>query len=126
MDWLKHSLEDVELPTCPDCGNGMQLYRSELVKFVPEINLHRFKCRTCPVFAESETGSDPGGVPPDRLATRFRFYDLHLGVIVASRPNTNLLSAYSADVPDGGGTTPVCTENLIRVDDAMESPKLAE
>jgi hypothetical protein len=24
------------------------------------------------------------------------------------------------------GTTPVCTENLIRVDDVMESPKLAE
>jgi hypothetical protein len=71
MDRLKHSLDDVESPTCPHCGIGMQLYRSELVKFVPEINLHMFNCPTCFLFAESETVL----VPHDEFAVpRFRFF----------------------------------------------------
>ena len=77
MDRLKHSLEDVESPTCPRCGTEMQLYRSELVKFVPEINLHLFNCPTCLLFAESETVSEVAWAAPDRLAVpRFRFFAL--------------------------------------------------
>jgi hypothetical protein len=40
MDRLKHSLEDLEAPTCPTCGIEMQWHRSELVRFVPVTNLH--------------------------------------------------------------------------------------
>ena len=78
MDRLKHSLEeDVELPTCPRCGIEMQLYRSELVKFIPEINLHLFNCRTCLLIAESETVSQEAWVARDQLAApRFRFFAL--------------------------------------------------
>ena len=77
MDRLKHSLDDVESPICPHCGTGMQLYRSELVKFVPEVNLHLFNCPTCLLFAESETVSEVAWVAPDRLAApRFRFFAL--------------------------------------------------
>ena len=72
MDQLAHWLEDVESPTCPNCGNEMQLYRSELVKFVPATNLNLFKCPTCLLFAESETIQEhvwlPAAVP------RFRFF----------------------------------------------------
>lgn len=77
MDRLKHSLEDIELPICPRCGIEMQLYRSELVKFIPEINLHLFNCPTCLLIAESETVSEVAWVAPDRLAVpRFRFFAL--------------------------------------------------
>jgi hypothetical protein len=55
MDRLKHSLEDLEAPTCPTCGIEMQWYRSELVRFVPVTNLHLFNCPTCFLLAESET-----------------------------------------------------------------------
>lgn len=71
MDRLKHSLDDVESPTCPHCGTGMQLYRSELVKFVPEINFHLFSCPTCLLFAESETVWVPHG---GLAVPRFRFF----------------------------------------------------
>jgi hypothetical protein len=74
MDRLTHSLEDLESPTCPICGNEMQLYRSELVRFVPVTNLHLFNCPTCLLFAESET-VEPAWVPPDKLAVpHFRFF----------------------------------------------------
>ena len=77
MDRLKHSLDDVESPTCPRCGTGMQLYRSELVKFVPEINLHLFNCPACFQLAESETISEPVHVSSDNLAVAgFRFFAL--------------------------------------------------
>jgi hypothetical protein len=52
MDRLKHSLEDLEAPTCPTCGIEMQLYRSELVKFVPVTKLHLFNCPTCFLLGE--------------------------------------------------------------------------
>ena len=75
MDQLKHSPDDVESPSCPHCGTGMRLYRSELVKFVPEVNLHLFNCATCLLFAESETVSEAFWVPLDRIAVpRFRFF----------------------------------------------------
>jgi predicted RNA-binding Zn-ribbon protein involved in translation (DUF1610 family) len=75
MDRLKHSLEDVASPTCPNCGNEMQLYRSELVKFVPITNLHLFNCPTCLLFAESETVREPVWVLADKPAiSRFRFF----------------------------------------------------
>jgi hypothetical protein len=63
MDRLSQSLQDT--PNCPNCGLKMQLYRSELVKFVPEINLHLFNCPTCLLFAESETVHEAVSVAPD-------------------------------------------------------------
>ena len=76
MDRLKRSLEDVEPPTCPHCGIEMQLYRSELVKFVPVVDLHLFKCQTCLVFAESEMVREPVWVPPDNCVSCVRFFSL--------------------------------------------------
>jgi hypothetical protein len=72
MDRLKHSLEDVEAPTCTNCGVEMQWCRSELVRFVPATNLHLFNCPTC--FQSSETVSGPVEVSSDDLAIAgFRF-----------------------------------------------------
>ena len=77
MDRLKRLLEDVEPPTCPHCGIEMQLYRSELVKFVPVTNLHLFNCPTCFLLAESETVNEPVWVSPDKLTVAgFRFFSL--------------------------------------------------
>ena len=42
MGRLKHSLQELETPTCPTCGIKMQWCRSELVRFVPVTNLHLF------------------------------------------------------------------------------------
>jgi len=69
MDLLKHSL-DLQLPTCPNCGIEMQCCRSELVRFVPATNLNLFNCRTCLLFAESETvhGSGPARMAPQPAA----------------------------------------------------------
>jgi hypothetical protein len=72
MDRLKQSLQD--RPNCPNCGVKMQLYRSELVKFVPEINLHLFNCPTCVLFAESETVHEAVSLAPDGAhVSGFRF-----------------------------------------------------
>jgi hypothetical protein len=54
----------------------------------------------------------PGFDPPNRTMEEF---DRGLGMYFCER-----LAAWTTS------TTVVCTENLIRVDDAMESPKLAE
>ena len=59
MDRLKHSLEHLEVPTCPNCAIEMQWCRSELVRFVPVTNLHLFNCPTCFLLAESETVRAP-------------------------------------------------------------------
>jgi hypothetical protein len=69
MDRLKHSLEDLEAPTCPTCGVEMQLYRSELVKFIPVTNLQLFNCPTCFLLAESESVQEPVWV----ASVHFRF-----------------------------------------------------
>jgi len=71
---MDHSLEDIESPICPRCGVEMQLYRSELVKFVPVVDLHLFKCQTCLVFAESEMVREPVWVPPDNCVSCVRFF----------------------------------------------------
>jgi hypothetical protein len=69
MDRLKHSLQELETPTCPTCGIKMQWCRSELVRFVPVTNLHLFNCPICYLLAESET------VTPDKLAVAgLRFF----------------------------------------------------
>ena len=39
---------------------------------------------------------------------------------------SNSLAVPNAQNPGNSNNNPVCTENLIRVDDVMESPKLAE
>jgi hypothetical protein len=52
-----------------------------------------------------------------------------VGRTTAVRHLRDLLSAYrlvTLTGPGGIGKTSVCTENLIRVDEAMGSPKLAE
>jgi hypothetical protein len=69
MDLLEHSL-GLQLPTCPNCGIEMQCCRSELVRFVPATNLNLFNCRTCLLFAESETihGSGPARMAPQPAA----------------------------------------------------------
>jgi hypothetical protein len=75
MDRLKHSLEDLEAPTCPTCGIEMQWHRSELVRFVPVTNLHLFNCPTCFLLAESETVGEPVWVSSDKLTVAgFRFF----------------------------------------------------
>jgi uncharacterized protein len=56
------------------------------------------------------SGSDQGA--PEAQATKVVTYLLDAGAHVDDR--------------DDRGRTAVCTENLIRVDDVMESPKLAE
>ena len=71
---MDHSLEEMHSPICPRCGVEMQLYRSELVKFVPVVDLHLFKCPTCLVFAESEMVREPFWVPPDNRASYVRFF----------------------------------------------------
>src|SRR5437879_13646447 len=77
MARLKHSLEDLEAPTCPTCGIEMQWHRSELVRFVPVTNLHLFNCPTCFLLAESETVGEPVWVSPDKLTVAgFRFFAL--------------------------------------------------
>jgi hypothetical protein len=67
MDLLKHSL-DLQLPTCPNCGIEMRCCRSELVRFVPATNLNLFNCRTCLLFAESETVRGPARMTPQPAA----------------------------------------------------------
>jgi hypothetical protein len=47
MDQLEHSLEDLQSPTCPNCGMEMRWYGSELVRFVPATNLNLFNCPNC-------------------------------------------------------------------------------
>jgi predicted RNA-binding Zn-ribbon protein involved in translation (DUF1610 family) len=75
MDQLTHSLEDLGSPTCPKCGNEMQLYRSELVRFLPVTNLHFFNCPTCLLFAESETVHESAWLPAESVAApRLRFF----------------------------------------------------
>ena len=77
MGRLKHSLEDLEAPTCPTCGIEMRWHRSELVRFDPVTNLHLFNCLTCFLLAESETVSEPVWVSPDKLAVAgLRFFAL--------------------------------------------------
>ena len=73
MDRLGYPLEEREWPTCPNCGNAMQLYRSELIKFEPATDLHLFICPTCLLFAESERVHEPVWVPPG-AAPHFRFF----------------------------------------------------
>ena len=73
MDRLKHSLEELETPTCPTCGIEMQWYRSELVRFVPVTNLHLFNCPSCFLWAESETVKE---LTPELAAAGFRFFAL--------------------------------------------------
>jgi hypothetical protein len=75
MDQLTHSLEDLESPTCPNCGTEMSLYRSELVKFVPVTKLHLFNCRACLLVAESETVHEQVWVSSGGLdGHRLRFF----------------------------------------------------
>ena len=66
MDQLTHSLE--RSPICPNCGTEMQLYRSELLKFVPITRLYLFNCLTCLLFAESETVHETVSVSTSRLS----------------------------------------------------------
>ena len=68
MDRLQHWLEDLESPTCPNCGTEMRLCCSELIRFVPATNLLLFNCPTCRLFAESETVDEQVCVPPGKLA----------------------------------------------------------
>jgi hypothetical protein len=75
MDRLKHSLQELETPTCPTCGIEMQWFRSELIRFVPVTNLHLFNCPICYLLAESEKVSEPVRVTQDKLAgAGFRFF----------------------------------------------------
>jgi hypothetical protein len=77
MDRLKHSLEELEAPTCPTCGIEMQWYRSELVRFTPVTNLHLFNCPTCCLLAEAETVKEPVWVSPGQVAVAgFRVFAL--------------------------------------------------
>jgi hypothetical protein len=71
---MYHSLDDIESPICPRCSVEMKLYRSELVKFVPIVDLHLFKCQTCLLFAESETVREPAWVPFDNCVPCVRFF----------------------------------------------------
>jgi hypothetical protein len=70
MDRLEHSLEDIELPTCPNCGIEMHWYGSTLVRFIPATNLNLFNCPTCLLITESETvcEADPARVVPQPAA----------------------------------------------------------
>jgi hypothetical protein len=70
MDRLEHSLEDLQMPTCTNCGIEMQWYRSVLVRFVPATNLNLFNCPICLLIAESETVHEPGParIPPHAAA----------------------------------------------------------
>jgi len=52
----------------------MELYQSELVRFVPVVDLHLFKCQTCLVFAESEIVREPVWMPPDNCVSFVRFF----------------------------------------------------
>jgi hypothetical protein len=60
MYQLEHSLEDLQLPTCPICGIEMQWNGSALIRFIPATNLNLFNCPTCLLIAESETVCEPG------------------------------------------------------------------
>jgi hypothetical protein len=73
MDRLKHSLEELETPTCPTCGIEMQWCRSDLIRFIPVTNLHLFNCPICYLLAESETVSEPVWVTRDNAVAGFRF-----------------------------------------------------
>jgi hypothetical protein len=69
---MDYSSEKIKAPACPRCGVGMRLYRSELVKFVPAVDLHFFTCPTCPVFAECEMVREPVWAPVNtRVPLRF-------------------------------------------------------
>ena len=72
---MDHSLEDIQSPICPRCGVEMQLYRSELVKFVPLVDLHLFMCQTCLLFGETEMVRELW-VPPDKYVPCGRFFSL--------------------------------------------------
>jgi hypothetical protein len=71
---MDYSLDDIESPICPGCGVEMQLYRSELVKFVPVVDLHSFTCETCLLFAQSEIVREHVWVPPDSRVPCVRFF----------------------------------------------------
>ena len=74
MDQLEHSPKDVESPVCPHCGIEMHLYRSELVRFVPTVDLLLYECPTCLVFAESEVAREPVWVPLKNSVNCVRFF----------------------------------------------------
>jgi len=65
---MDYSPEDIQSPICPKCRVEMQLYRSELVRFVPMVDLHLFKCTTCLLFAESEIVRELVWLPADNPA----------------------------------------------------------
>jgi hypothetical protein len=73
MDRIEHSLEDLQSPTCPNCGIEMHWYRSELVRFAPATNLNLFNCPACLLFAESETVHEPVWATPTRLCRSSSF-----------------------------------------------------
>ena len=86
MDQLEHSLEDLQSPTCPNCGIEMRWYRSELVRFVPATNLNLFNCPNCLFFAETETVHEPVWVTSEKLVrTRPVFCDIGAYDTIGSR-----------------------------------------
>src|SRR6202008_2841998 len=101
----------------------MQLYRSELVKFVPEINLHLFNCPTCVLFAESETVSEAGWVPTDRLALpRIRFFALAAQALLTASPaSRRLRDAMQMNLDSRSDSPGACGHDAAHVTDREDA-----
>jgi hypothetical protein len=56
----------------------------------------------------------------------FAAFDPDLGIVDLDHVDERLQISLAERNRSGGKILPVCTENLIRVDHVMESPKLAE
>src|SRR6516164_9777269 len=56
-------LEDLQSPTCPNCGIEMRWYGSELVRFVPATNLNLFNCPNCLFLQKQGPSTSPFGLP---------------------------------------------------------------
>jgi hypothetical protein len=66
VDRLRHALEELQPPICPNCHIEMSWYRSALV--APDTIKHLFQCPNCHRAGETTSKLEAVVVPPDRLA----------------------------------------------------------
>lgn len=69
VDKLKNSLEQLEPPVCPGCGQPMSWYSSFLLEYSPVVIEHRFSCTRCGTKARREdVRTDRSVEPPGKLS----------------------------------------------------------
>jgi hypothetical protein len=64
MDRLRRSLEQVDVPICPNCHVEMKWYRSALVADQPTLIDHVFNCPICQRVAQARSSVRNDSTPP--------------------------------------------------------------